>query len=72
MPSQPFGQGCDGESVGAGVLGAGAGGAGLVALPSAGAGVAAPLPLAGLAGAPGSVGIVRLCFCASGMTNGPF
>jgi hypothetical protein len=53
-------QGCV-ESAG-GVLGAGAG---------AGAGDAG-LVLDGLAGAPGKVGTVRLCFCASGITRGPF
>jgi hypothetical protein len=42
--------------------GAVAGGAGLVAPPPEGAGLALP----------GSVGMVRLCFCASGMTKGPF
>jgi hypothetical protein len=84
MPSQPLGYGCVVESVGAGVLGdpglgeeagagdvvaggavaggAVAGGAGLVAPPPEGAGLALP----------GSVGMVRLCFCASGMTKGPF
>jgi len=59
--------------VGAGAGGAGAGGAGLVAVPApSGAGLAAPLPPAGFAGAPGNVGMVRLCFCASGITRGPF
>jgi len=52
--------------------GAGAGGAGLDEPLTGGAGAAAPLPLAGFAGEPGSVGIVRLCFCASGITRGPF
>jgi hypothetical protein len=42
--------------------GAVAGGAGLVAPPPEGAGLALP----------GNVGMVRLCFCASGMTKGPF
>ena len=62
------------ESAGGGELGvegAGAGGAGLVAGPEpcgAGAGLAPP----GLPGAFGIVGIVRLCFCASGITSGPF
>ena len=58
-----------GAAPGAGA--AGPGGAGLVAAPPAGAGLAV-LPLEGLAGVLGSVGMVRLCFCASGMTNGPF
>ena len=49
-----------GDAAGAG--GAVAGGTALVAPPPVGAGRAAP----------GSAGIVRLCFCASGMTKGPF
>ena len=58
---------------GVGVGGVGAAGAALVADPApSGAGLAAPLPLAGFAGAPGAVGTVRLCFCASGITRGPF
>jgi len=54
-----------------GGAGAGAGDAGVVAVPSEGAGLGV-LPPVGLAGAPGKVGMVRLCFCASGMTSGPF
>ncbi len=68
------------ESGGAGVLGdggtgvgAGAGaGVGAVAGAAVGAGFGAPPLLAGLLAGPGKVGIVRLCFCASGITNGPF
>jgi hypothetical protein len=49
------------------------GGAGLVALPpEEGAGLVVPVPPVGLAGAPGSEGMVRFGFCASGMTRGPF
>jgi hypothetical protein len=71
-------QGCVGSvggvlgGVGA-VLGAGAGVA-LGSVPGLGA-CGAGLVLEGLAGAPGNagnVGTVRLCFCASGMTSGPF
>jgi hypothetical protein len=53
-----------GDAVAGGAVagGAVAGGAGLVAPPPEGAGLALP----------GSVGMVRLCFCASGMTKGPF
>jgi hypothetical protein len=82
MPSQPLGQGCDVESVGGGVLGdpeAGAGAGAGVAVAGAGDAVAGGVVLvalpsagAGLAGLPGSEGIVRLGFCASGITNGPF
>jgi hypothetical protein len=62
-----------GDSV-AGVVAGGFGGtvagapAGAVGDSLAGAGVAAPL--AGLAA--GGAGIVRLCFCWSGITNAPF
>ena len=66
------GQDCGVGGVGVvpGEAGAGAGGAGPVAVPAAGAG--GVTPLAGLAAAPGKDGMVRLCFWASGKTNGPF
>jgi len=56
----PEDQGCAGGSVGAEVLGV-----------AGGAGTPAPASLAGL-GAAGGAGMLRLCFCASGITSGPF
>jgi hypothetical protein len=68
---RPEDQGCAGGSVGAEVLGE-AGGAGVVAAPgAAGAGTFVPFPLLGF-GEAGGAGMVRLCFCASGITSGPF
>ena len=85
MPSQPLGYGSDVESVGAGVLGdpevgeeagvggvAGAGGAVAGGAVAGGAGLVAPPPVGAGRAVRGSAGIVRLCFCASGMTKGPF
>jgi len=66
----PEDQGCAGGSVGAAALGEA--GAGVVAAPGpAGAGTFVPSPLLGF-GEAGGAGIVRLCFCASGITSGPF
>ncbi|HMD27044.1 MAG TPA: hypothetical protein VKH13_00630 [Steroidobacteraceae bacterium] len=55
----PEDQGWAGGSVGAGALG------------EAGAGTFVPSPLLGFAEA-GGAGMLRLCFCASGITSGPF
>jgi len=61
-----------GAGAGAAVAGAGAAVAGAGDAVAGVVGLVAPAPDgAGLA-EPGSEGIVRLCFCASGMTNGPF
>jgi hypothetical protein len=55
----PEDQGCAGGSVGAEVLG------------EAGAGTFVPSALPGF-GEAGGAGMLRLCFCASGITSGPF
>ncbi|MGO9933031.1 MAG: hypothetical protein ACLPV8_14640 [Steroidobacteraceae bacterium] len=54
-------QGCEFESVGLAAVPAAADAASLAASPPA-----------GLAGVAGGAGALRLCFCASGITSGPF
>ncbi|HXC19857.1 MAG TPA: hypothetical protein VNV13_00155 [Steroidobacteraceae bacterium] len=62
-------QGCAGGSVAAGVLGEA--GAGVFGAPGpAGAGTFVPSLLLDFGA--GGAGMVRLCFCASGITSGPF
>jgi hypothetical protein len=66
----PEDQGCAGGSVG--VEAPGEVGAGVVAAPgAAGAATFVPSALPGF-GAAGGAGMLRLCFCASGITSGPF
>jgi hypothetical protein len=66
----PEDQGWAGGSVGVEVLGEA--GAGDVAAPGpAGAGTFVPSALPGF-GEAGGAGMLRLCFCASGITSGPF
>jgi hypothetical protein len=69
-----------GEEAGAGAAAAGdavaggeaAGGEALVGAVSGGVGLVAPPPDGGGFGLPGSAGMERFFFCASGMTKGPF
>jgi hypothetical protein len=66
------GAGVGGAAEVPGVVPGESGGAGMVAVPAPEGEVGVTVPSVGLAGAAGCPGMLRLCFCASGITSGPF